>query len=76
MPAVQELAWCTYSLVCNVNCSCVLIVDSSDAVIGARGFFGQSSLISKQPEDNLQLFTKVLKLPGSCRAPASMYRIL
>ncbi|KAK9835918.1 hypothetical protein WJX74_010953 [Apatococcus lobatus] len=55
----QELAWCTYSLVCNVNCSCVLIVDGDNAVIGARGFFGQSPMIAKQSEDNLQLFTRI-----------------
>ena len=60
---LQELAWCTYSLVCNVNCSCVLIVDGDDAVVGVRGFFGQSSLLSQQPEDNLQLLTKVHNPP-------------
>ncbi len=61
---VQELAWCTYSLVCNVNCTCVLIVDGDNEVIGARGSFGQSSLLSKQPADNLSLFTKVTLQSG------------
>lgn len=61
---LQELAWCTYSLVCNVNCSCVLIVDGDDTVVGVRGFFGQSGLLSRQSEDNLQLLTKVHNLPG------------
>ncbi|KAK9866351.1 hypothetical protein WJX84_000970 [Apatococcus fuscideae] len=57
----QEVAWGTYSLVCNVNCSSVLIVDGNNEIIGARGSFGQSPLLSKQPDANLQLFTKIWK---------------
>ena len=62
-PVVQELAWCTYSLVCNVNCSCVLVLDERGQAVGARGSFGQSPLLTRQPQADLKLFTKVALQP-------------